>query len=257
MGTPVALPLPLMAILPDGKELSLPKDASPHAASILAQQPFLTRSNPRSIDFALVDEHNLADAPELLEASAGAVFDFDHLPAMNSEQLDGFFVAVRTLMGKEKPFGIINGLGRTTNLHVRAAHHKADLAISRIEDGSGVPEAAALPIIGRSAKSNLEGTHTDVGVLLGLSATAHDLAVLKASGIKIIACEVPMADASDLVHWLQTLHQDMAGVLSRLGLDSIDRLQRANLRALDHETAAIGGLRLVGYERPLPHWFAR
>ena len=66
-----------------------------------------------------------------------------------------------------------------------------------------------------------------------------------------------MADASDLVHWLQTLHQDMAGVLSRLGLDSIDRLQRANLRALDHETAAIGGLRLVGYERPLPHWFAR
>ena len=114
-----------------------------------------------------------------------------------------------------------------------------------------------MPLIGRSSKSNLEGTHTDVGVLLGLSATAHDLAVLKASGIKIIACEVPMADANDLAHWLQTLHQDMAGVLSRLGLDSIDRLQRANLRALDHETAAISGLRLVGYERPLPHWFAR
>ena len=256
-GTPVALPLPLIAILPDGKDLSLPKDASPHVASILAQQPFLTRSNPRSIDFALVDEHNLADAPELLESAAGAVFDFDHLPAMNSEQLDGFFVAVRTLMGKNKPFGIINGLGRTTNLHVRAAHHKADLAISRIEDGSGVPEAAALPLIGRSSKSNLEGTHTDVGVLLGLSATAHDLAVLKASGFKIIACEVPMADANDLAHWLQTLHQDMAGILSRLGLDSIDRLERANLRALDHETAAVSGLRLVGYERPLPHWFAR
>ena len=25
----------------------------------------------------------------------------------------------------------------------------------------------------------------------------------------------------------------------------------------DHETAAVCGLRLVGYERPLPHWFAR
>jgi hypothetical protein len=112
-------------------------------------------------------------------------------------------------------------------------------------------------MIGRSAKSHLEGTHTETAVLLGLSASAHDLAVLKASGINVIACEVPMADANDLAHWLQTLHQDMASLLSRLGIESIDRLERSHLRALDHETAAISGLRLVGYERPLPHWFAR
>ena len=256
-GTPAALPLPLMAIIPDGNELAMDKDALPHAVNLLAHQPFLAQSNPRPIDFALISQHNLADAPELLAASAGAVFDFDDLPAMNSEQLDGFLVAVRTLLGREKPFGMLGALGRTTNLHVRAAHHKADLAMSRIEDGSGVPEAASLPMIGRSAKSHLEGTHTETAVLLGLSASAHDLAVLKASGINVIACEVPMADAKDLAHWLQTLHQDMASLLSRLGIESIDRLERSHLRALDHETAAISGLRLVGYERPLPHWFAR
>ncbi|EHR76837.1 MAG: putative glutamate synthase, alpha subunit [uncultured Candidatus Poseidoniales archaeon] len=256
-GTPAALPLPLMAIIPDGNELAMDKDALPHAVNLLAHQPFLAQSNPRPIDFALISQHNLADAPELLAASAGAVFDFDDLPAMNSEQLDGFLVAVRTLLGREKPFGMLGALGRTTNLHVRAAHHKADLAMSRIEDGSGVPEAASLPMIGRSAKSHLEGTHTETAVLLGLSASAHDLAVLKASGINVIACEVPMADANDLAHWLQTLHQDMASLLSRLGIESIDRLERSHLRALDHETAAISGLRLVGYERPLPHWFAR
>ena len=256
-GTPAALPLPLMAIIPDGNELAMDKDALPHAVNLLAHQPFLAQSNPRAIDFALIGEQNLADAPELLAASAGAVFDFDDLPAMNSEQLDGFFVAVRTLLGREKPFGMLGALGRTTNLHVRAAHHKADLAMSRIEDGSGVPEAASLPMIGRSAKSHLEGTDTEPAVLLGLSASAHDLAVLKASGISVIACEVPMADANDLAHWLQTLHQDMASLLSRLGIESIDRLERSHLRALDHETAAISGLRLVGYERPLPHWFAR
>jgi formylmethanofuran dehydrogenase subunit C len=256
-GSPSALPLPLLAIIQDGNDLSLPKDSMPHAVNLLANQPFLVRENPRSVDFALIDQHNLADAPELLLNSAGAVFDFDHLPSMNSEQMDGFFVAVRTLMGREKPFGMLNGLGRTTNLHVLAAHHGADLAISRIEDGSGVPEPAALPIIGRSTKANLEGAYTDTGVLLGLSASAHDLAVLKASGIGVVACEIPMADAQDLAHWLQSLHQDLAGVLSRLGLESIDRLQRQHLRALDHETAAVSGLRLVGYERPLPHWFAR
>ena len=41
------------------------------------------------------------------------------------------------------------------------------------------------------------------------------------------------------------------------GLSSIDMLDRKHLRALDHETAAVSGLRLAGYGRPLPHWFAR
>ena len=45
--------------------------------------------------------------------------------------------------------------------------------------------------------------------------------------------------------------------LRNLGLESIDQLQRSHLRALDYDTAAISGLRMVGYERPLPHWFAK
>tara|TARA_B110000459_G_scaffold22140_1_gene21288 strand:+ start:2707 stop:4395 length:1689 start_codon:yes stop_codon:yes gene_type:complete len=256
-GTPTALPLPILAIVPDGNELIMEKDAMPHAVNLLAHQPFLARANPRPVDFALLDQENLADAPELLAAAAGVVMDFDNMPSMNSEQIDGFLVAVRTLLGRDKPFALLSALARTTNLHVRAAHHGADVAFSRIEDGSGVAEAAALPLIGRSSKAHLEGTHTQSGVMLGLSATAHDLAVLRASGITLIACEVPMVEANDLAHWLQSLHQDISAILSRLGLESIDNLQRQNLRALDHETAAISGLRLVGYERPLPHWFAR
>lgn len=255
--TPSALPLPILAMIENGDDLSLPKDAMPHAASLLAHQPFLVSLNPRPVDYVLLDQHNIADAPEMLKVCAGVVIDFDHLPAMNSEQIDGILVAIRTLIGKDKPFAFLNALGRTTNLHVRAAHHNADLAVSRIEDGSGVAEAAALPLIGRSAKAHLESTSTQPGVMLGLSASAHDVAVLRASGIQLIACEVPMADANDLAHWLQSMHQELAEILARLGLDSIDNLKRQNLRALDYETAAISGLRLVGYERPLPHWFAQ
>ena len=66
-----------------------------------------------------------------------------------------------------------------------------------------------------------------------------------------------MVDAMDLALWLQGLSQDLSDILRNLGLDTIDGLSRQNLRALDYETAAVSGLRLSGYERPLPHWFAR
>ena len=39
-----------------------------------------------------------------------------------------------------------------------------------------------------------------------------------------------------------------------LGVDGLEKVTRRNLRALDYDTAAISGLRLVGYDRPLPMW---
>ena len=37
-------------------------------------------------------------------------------------------------------------------------------------------------------------------------------------------------------------------------MDRIERVGRRNLRAIDYETAAISGLRLIGYDRPLKMW---
>ena len=133
----------------------------------------------------------------------------------------------------------------------------ASRSIVAIHPCSGLPEAAALPMVGRSTKSHLTGSHTQTGMLLGLSASGNDLALLRASGIDIVCCEVPMQDAQDLEHWLQSISNELTSVLKRLGLDSIDQLQRQHLRALDYETAAVSGLRLAGYDRPLPHWFSR
>ena len=66
-----------------------------------------------------------------------------------------------------------------------------------------------------------------------------------------------MADTEDIAYWLQGTQEDLASELRRIGLTSIDMLERKHLRALNHETASVSGLRLAGYERPLPHWFAR
>ena len=255
--TPIALPLPLLPIVASGEILNMAKDADPLEQQVLATQPFITHAHPRPIDLVLLDSENISSAPELLEQSNGLLVDLDDLPAMNSEELDGFIVAVRTLLGIEKTVGFLNAVGRVESLHVRSAHHAVDVAVSRIEDGSGLPEAAALPMVGRSTKSHLTGSHTQTGMLLGLSASGNDLALLRASGIDIVCCEVPMQDAQDLAHWLQSISNELTSGLKRLGLDSIDQLQRQHLRALDYETAAVSGLRLAGYDRPLPHWFSR
>lgn len=255
--TPIALPLPLLPIVTDGDSLKLGKNSDPLEVQILSQQPFITYTNPRPIDIVLLNSSNLADAPESLKDSNGVMVDIDDLPAMNSEEIDGFIVAVRTLIGMDKTIAFLNAIGRVESLHVRSAHHGLDLAVSRMEDGSGVGEPAALPMIGRSTKSHLAGTPTQTGMLLGLSASGTDLAVLRASGIDVVCCEVPMQDAQDLAHWLQSLSNELSSILNRLGIDSIDQLKRQHLRALDYETAAISGLRLVGYDRPLPHWFSR
>ena len=66
-----------------------------------------------------------------------------------------------------------------------------------------------------------------------------------------------MLEIEDIEFWLQGLTIDLQNTLRNLGLDSVDILQRSHLRALDHDTASVSGLRMSGYERPLPHWFAR
>ena len=110
---------------------------------------------------------------------------------------------------------------------------------------------------GRSKKEHLDTGQIQTGFLLGFAASGHDLAVLMASGVDVVSCAAPMADTEDIAYWLQGTQEDLASELRRVGVKSIDMLERKHLRALNHETAAVSGLRLAGYERPLPHWFAR
>ena len=110
---------------------------------------------------------------------------------MDAEQLDGLLVALRSMAVANAPAGLVDAIGRVQALHARAAHHGIDLAMARIEDGSGISEAAALPMTGRSKKEHLSGGTTQTGFLLGFAASGHDLAVLMASGVDIVACAAP------------------------------------------------------------------
>ena len=84
------------------------------------------------------------------------------------------------------------------------------------------------------------------------------MAIACSSGGSFVVARPPddAGTSAKINSWLESTLAQLKGEMIRLGCDSIEKLGRRNMRALDHETASISGLRLVGYERPLPHWFA-
>ena len=251
--TPIALPLPILPHINDGNILVNKKKPS----KLVETQPFVVTHNPRTVDFISVEMNNLTHCTDALSSSGGAVVNLMKMPSMDAEEIDGMLVAIRSLLGQEKPFGFADGVGRIEALHKSSSYHNADISICIIEDESGISESASLPLIGRSNKANLENTYTDSGIELGFSANAEDIAKLRASGLKFVCCSSPSDSYDEISNWLDEIQSKLSTILQNLGLESIDSLSRQNLRALDYETAAVSGLRLSGYERPLPHWFAR
>ena len=251
--TPIALPLPILPHIADGNILVNKKKPS----KLVETQPFVVTHNPRTVDFISVEMNNLNHCTDALSISGGAIVNLMKMPSMDAEEIDGMLVAIRSLLGQEKPFGFADGVGRIEALHKSSSYHNADISICIIEDESGISESASLPLIGRSNKANLENTYTDSGIELGFSVNAEDIAKLRASGLKFVCCSSPSDSYDEISNWLDEIQSKLSTILQNLGLESIDSLSRQNLRALDYETAAVSGLRLSGYERPLPHWFAR
>ncbi|CAI8278126.1 MAG: Uncharacterised protein [Euryarchaeota archaeon UBA443] len=253
---PVLLPLPILPYVPDGSVLSSETNSSGRLSHIQTQ-PFLVEEHPRPIDILYLNLRSLCTLPEYSDSVAGACLDFDSLPALNDEELEGLLVILRTLLRPESPILACQGISRIQNLHKRTVYHNLQVAVSRIEDGTGIPEAATLPIIGRSVKTNLENSETTAALEFGFTCDAHDIIVARCAGAQFVITQPPVLETEDMEFWLQGLTIDMKRMLRNLGLESIDQVKRAHLRALDYDTAAISGLRMVGYERPLPHWFAR
>ena len=148
---------------------------------------------------------------------------------------------------------LVRGVSQSAKLHADSQHHGVDAAISVLNDGSGLSAASSLPMVGRSASVNLQ-ENCHASMWLPWSATSEDLAILCASNVAFTICPAP---DENVAGWIAQVSAGLSAHLNRLGLASIDSLERANLRACDQDTAAVSGLRLAGYDRPMPHWFAR
>lgn len=235
----LALPIPILPFIPSG-------------ATTEIFHPCMVESNPREVDIVLIGRDNIVDAPKLLKNSAGFALDLDSLPHLDGAAIDGLLVCFGAIAGPEAKTLMLQGVNRTAKLHAHAEHHRIDAAVSIIDDGSGISAAACLPMVGRSASLSLNNTKS--AMMLPWSATSEDLAILSASNISFAISHPP---DSDVEGWLNRLSSGLSAHLNRLGLASIDQMTRSNLRACDQDTAAVSGLRLAGYDRPMPHWFAR
>ena len=236
----LALPIPLLPYIPNGVQDDL-------------FHPCLVNENPRDCDIVIIDSDNIADAVSLVTAASGFAIDMDSLPRLDGAAIDGLLVALRCIAGPVSKVLMIRGVGQSASLHADSQHHGADAAVSVLSDGSGLCAAASLPLVGRSASTTLEDDCI-ASLWLPWAATSEDLAILCASNIGFTICPAP---DENLAGWIAQVTAGLSAHLNRLGLASIDSLTRANLRACDQDTAAVSGLRLAGYDRPLPHWFAR
>ena len=253
----VALPLPILPVVQSGSSLQPNEELPPAISELLNSQPVIAYDEPRTIDFQYVGASTFHTISSSLSDSAGVVIDFDSMPHLNAEELDGLIVALKGISKPNIIIGSLQSISRVEHQHQRATHHNIDLSISRLEDGSGIPHIAALPLIGRSAKSHLSNNHHASGAFSELALNGHDILILLASGINVAASMCPVEEPDEIAEWLYSIQQELTHHMRRIGVITIDSLSRSHLRALDYDTAAISGLRLTGYERPLPHWFSR
>ena len=252
------LPLPVLPRLDSGKGLK---------GDFLNRQPCIVSSHPREIDLLRISETNLHDCTDGLSGAAGAVICLDDLPRMNDAELDALITLVKSKLADEK-FIILGGaVDRISMIHRMAAALDCDGAIADSATAAHLPASAVLPMVGLSAR---EHQLTRKGVAQGISipweAAATDALVIAAAGAQFTVTnpfansEVPKTDKgkSEVVEkWLATLDSEIRGRLIEIGEDGIDQLNRRHLRALDSDTANMTGIRLAGYDRPMPQWLGQ
>ena len=253
----IVFPLPVMLQLESGKGL---------AGSLLSEQPCMVDVDPRGIDLVRIGESNIANADTLLSRAAGIVLDLEDLPPLHDGEILALMTALRSHLGEEKPVLIAGRVDRVSNLHRMLRDQPLDGVLVRLTSGTGMTAPAALPQIGLSAR---DAGVSDVLHILDVpwGATSDDAAIAAAAGCGIIRAnpfsdddEIPKtqkARATAVESWLGEFSASLRGRLTDLGIDALEKLNRRHLRALEHDTAAQSGLRLAGYDRPLPQWMGQ
>ena len=68
-----------------------------------------------------------------------------------------------------------------------------------------MPEAATLPIVGRSVKTNLSSTSTIAALEFGFTCDAHDIIVARCAGAQFVVTQPHSWKQEDIEFWLQGL----------------------------------------------------
>ncbi len=215
-------------------------------------QPGLVTSEPRVNDLMLVREDNLLEAASLIQNCAGMVLDLTGLPALNDAEIEALLVSLYSRMADDSLVFIKDSVSRVEHLFRLVVDLDLDGAVVDVAAAGGSRAAAALPRIGLVARAmNLPNQGRTILLELDEAPSAEDLLIARAAGCTAIVAPPLDDDYEGAMNWVDGT---LRGWMRELGISDLAELSRRNLRALDHDTAAISGLRLVGYDRPLPMW---
>ena len=171
---------------------------------------------------------------------------------MDDAEIEGILISLTSKMSDESLVLLRDRVDRVDQLFRLVVDLDLDGAVIDAASPGGSRAAAALPRIGLAARAmNLTGQGRHLMIEMDEAPGAEDLLICVAAGCSVLVAPPPESGLEETLQWLvSTLRGWMVG----LGVDGLEKLNRRNLRALDYDTASISGLRLIGYDRPLPMW---
>lgn len=215
-------------------------------------QPGLVTSEPRPNDLILVSEENLLDVVGIINQCSGMVLDLTKMPAINDAEIEALLVSLYSRMADNSLVFLKDSISRVEHLFRLVVDLDLDGAIVDVASAGGSRAAAALPRIGLVAQAmNLPNQGRRILLQMHEAPSAEDLLITIGAGCSAIVAPAPNDDVESALNWIDGT---LRGWMLELGINNLNELTRRNLRALDHDTAAISGLRLIGYDRPLPMW---
>ena len=216
------------------------------------KQSALVTSNPRKNDLIRITENELVDSIDYVNDCAGVVLDLASLRGLNDAEIEGIIISISSRMDDSGLFLLEDSFERVDNLFRLVISFGLDGAIvdSMGLGGSRLP--AILPIIVLKAKSmGIYEMNKSIILRVDKTVGAEDILISSASGFTAISAPSP---EKEIDKFLKKISEEIRGWMRELGIDDLDKIGRSNLRADNYDTAAISGLRLIGYERPLPMW---
>ena len=217
-----------------------------------SEQPAMVRRTPRDCDLLLIGEDELVECCRELGKCAGIVLDLDGIPPMNDAEIEAILVSLTSKMRDDSLVLLRDGVDRVDQLFRLVVDLDLDGAVIDTASPGGSRAASALPRIGLAARAmNLTGQGRHLLIEMDEAPGAEDLLICAAAGCSVLVTPSPEDGLEETLQWLKST---LRGWMIELGIDGLEKLNRRNLRALDHDTASISGLRLIGYDRPLPMW---
>ena len=215
--------------------------------------PGIVATGPNEGDLLIVGEKELAEFPDNARGIAGIVLDLQSLPPMNDAEIEAIMVSLSSHLNSSSLILLRDGADRIEGLFRLVVDLDLDGAIVSLATPGGGRAAAAIPRIGLASRAmGLDAQGRIIGVELEKQPSAEDLIIVRASGCSFVVG--PIDEENKISDISETIIPEIVGIMKEAGLSNFHNVGRRILRAKDMETAAISGLRLIGFERPLPMW---